>query len=579
MALSTKSSTPSRQQDTGSGPTSSVRATVTGVDRDGQLFRDQASVVSLKGKDCIYHSRHRPSPDVSVMIELQSAQGGKETWRSNAKVKHVSPLGSQQDVFRVTVELDRAHSLVIEASDTEETPKDAEGAEPEDGVPCPVVPPFTVPKPVRNMNAVSVAGENTKLNHEPTPAAVPAPPATLKDGGPLPSAGASADSPIKPSSTPTIAPAPRTMVADIVRSIMASEFGQLKRELQSAISNQVEGAVREPLQSLETKLERHSSARPVVTEETVRRMAVQAAENVQLEWATTKLQKIVAEAVRSAMTSEIEQRRSEVAALVSSEIEAALRGPVAARMDAALKQALETKMEEHFRTRPAITEDTVRKLAVQTAENVQLEWATTKLQKMVAEAVRQPLEAENEQRARQVHALVSSEIEAAIRGQVAAQLDATLKKALEAQWAEHVRRPPPITEETVRQIAASVAVHPQLQSSIDALAANLSERWAEAARGASTSAQQDVRSRIAATENLANQVVVSDIQGKLNSFGAEMDRIFHGQQTAALPSAPSVPQESDLQDREKRFREVLQTAGSQFEKEMKAALHKIFGKL
>jgi uncharacterized protein (DUF2267 family) len=234
-------------------------------------------------------------------------------------------------------------------------------------------------------------------------------------------------------------------------------------------------------------------------------------------------------------------------------------------------------MEQYARSRPSITEETVQELAIRAAENVQLEWAATKLQQLVAEAVRQPLEAECEQRGLQVHAVVFSEIEAAVRGPIAAQMDAMLKKALAAQWAEYARTPPPITEETVRQIAASVAQHPQLQSSIDALAANLSERWAEVAHSTSANAQQDIKSRIAATEHLANQVI-SDIQEKLNSFGVEMNRIFGAQQADSASSA-SGTQEPELQDREKRFREVLQTAGSQFEREMKSALQKIFGKL
>jgi len=642
MALSTKSPMPSLQQDKSSSHTNSVRATVTGVDSGGQLFRDGASVVYLKGQKCIYHSKFKPSPDSSVMIELQPAQGAKEAWRSNAKVKRVSPIRPQQDAFRVTVELDRAHSVVIDASDMEETLQDAEGVGPEDGVPCPVVPPFTVPKPVGDTN---VASEKTKPNHEPALSAVPAPPATHKDAGPIPSGGVSAESPAKPAPTPTITPAPRMMVADIVRSVTASEFGQLRRELQIAISDQVEAALREPLQTLESKIEQHSRTRPAITEETVRQLAVQVAENVQLQWATTKLQKMVAEAVRQPLEAENERRERQLYAVVSSEVEAAVGGLVAARMDEMLEKALETKMEQHFRSRPAITEETVRQLAVQVAENVQLEWVSTKLQKMVAEAVRsalasdieqrrrevaalvsseieaamrgpvatridatlektlgtkmeqhfqtrpalaelqkmvaeavrQPLEAEYEQRGRQVQAVVSSEIEAAVRGPVAAQMDEMLTKALEAQRAEYLRTPPPITEETMRKIVASVAEHPQFQGSIDALAANLSERWAEVARGATASAQQDVKSRIAATERLANQVV-SDIQGKLDSFGVEMNRIFGGQQTGSAPSSPSGPQEADLHDREKRFREVLQTAGSQFEREMKAALQKIFGK-
>ena len=518
MALSTQSPMPSLQQDKGSTSANSMRATVTGVDSGGQLFRDSARVVYLKGQKCVYHSRFKPSPDGSLIIETQAAPSGKEAWRSNAKVKHVSPMGPQQDAFRVTVELDRAHPVVIDAPGME----NAEGVGPEDGLPSPVVSAPAAPKPVCSTSAVPVTNETTKPDHSPAPAAVPAPPSTHKDEFPLPSGGASAGNPIKPS--PMVTPAPRTMITDIVRSVMASDFGQLGRELESAISNQVEAALQEPLQSLETKMEQHSRS------------------------------------------------------LVSSAIDAAVRGPLSARIDAALETALETKMEQHFRTRPAITEETVRQLAVQAAENIQLQWATTELQKLVAEAVRQPLEAENEQRGRQVHAVVSSEIEAAVRGPVAAQMDAMLKKALEAQWAEYVRRPPPITEETVRQIAASVAEHPQFQGSIDALAANLNERWAEVARGASASAQEDLKLRMAATERLANQVI-SDIQGKLNSFGVEMNRIFGQPQENSVPSSPSGRRESDLQDREKRFREVLQTAGSQFEREMKAALQKIFGKL
>jgi predicted methyltransferase MtxX (methanogen marker protein 4) len=519
MALSTKSPMPSLQQDKGPTSANSMRATVTGVDSGGQLFRDSARIVYLKGQKCVYHSRFKPSPDASLMVEFQSAQNGKETWRSNAKIKHVSPMGPQQDAFRVTVELDRAHPVVIDAPDMES----AEGVGPEDGLPSPAVPAPAAPKPVRNTSTVPVTNETTKPDHSPAPAAVPAPPSTHKDEFPLPSGGASAGNPIKPS--PMVTPAPKTMITDIVRSVMASDFGQLGRQLESTVSNQVEAALREHLQSLETKMEHHSRS------------------------------------------------------LVSSAIDAAVRGPVSARIDTALETALETKMEQHFRTRPAITEETVRRLAVQAAENVQLQWATTKLQKLVAEAVRQPLEAENEQRGRQVHAVVSSEIEAAVRGPVAAQMDTMLKKALEAQWAEYVRSPLPITEETVRQIAAaSVAEHPQFQSSIDALAAKLGERLAEAARDTSVSAQQDLKLRMAATERLANQVV-SDIQDKLNSFGVGMERIFARPQEDSVPSSPSGRREPDLQDREKRLRDVLQSAGSQFEREMKAALQKIFGNL
>jgi hypothetical protein len=545
MALTTKSPKPLLQQDKSSSRTTSLRVTVTGVDNGGQLFRDQASVVHLKGQECTYDSRYKPSADGSLMIEFQPGPSSKEAWRANAKVKRVSPSGPQQDGFRVTVELDRAHSVVIDAPDTDMTLPDAETAGPKDGGPRPVVPAAAPPEPVRPTNTVPITNEITPPLQSPTPVAVPA---------------------------------PRMMVADIVRSVMASELDQLRRELRSAISSQAEAAVREPLQALEAKIEQQARMRPAISEETVRKIAAQVAENVQVEWATTKLQKMIAEAVHQALASEYEQRGRELNAMVSSEIEAAVRGPVATRMDAMLDKALDAKMELHARAHPAITEETVRKIAAQVAENAQSEWAAAKLQSMVMETVRPALASEYEKRGRELNAMVSSEIEAAVQGPVAARINAILEKALDAQWAEYARTPRPITEETVRQIAARVAEHPQLQSSIDALAASLSERWAEVARSTSANVQQDVRARIAATEHLASEII-ADIQGKLNSFGMEMERILDRKQTGPVPSSSSRPQDSTPEGQEIRLRELLQTAGSQFEREMKAALQRVFGKL
>ena len=346
MALSTKSPMPSPQADQGSSHANAARATVTGVDSAGQLFRDQASVVYLKGQKCIYHSKCKPSSDGSVMIEIQPAQNSKESWRSNAKVVRVSPIGPRQDAFRVTLELDRAHSLVIDAPDPGVTLQDAEQVGPQGASSQPVVPAPAAPESLPSTSAVSVTKERTHPDQQPVTVA---PPATHKDASLPPSSAA-----------PMTTPAPRVMVADIVRSVTASEFAQLKRELQGAISNQVEAAMREPLQALETKLEQHSRTRPAITEETVRKIAAQVAETVQIEWATMKLQKMVAEAMRQPLASEQKERGREVSALVSSEIEAAVRGPVAAQIDATLEKALAAKWEQHSRTQPAMSEETVR---------------------------------------------------------------------------------------------------------------------------------------------------------------------------------------------------------------------------
>jgi hypothetical protein len=360
MTLTTKAPKPT--QDKSPSSTSTLRVTVTGVDSGGQLFRDQTTVVYLKGQECIYDSKYKPSADGSVMVEFPPGPGSKDAWRANGKVKRVSPGGSQQTGFRVTVELDRAHSAVIDAlaPDTGGELPGGVAADAQGGGPRPVV---TVPSaaPAQLAHATSTIPATNEIT---PPAQIP---------------------------VPVTLPAPRTMVADIVRSVMGSELEQLKRELQGTIPSQVEAALREPVKALEAKIEQQARARPQISEDLVRKIAAQAAESVHTDWATTKLQKIIADAVNSAVASECEQRGREIKALVAAEMEAAVRGPIASQVDSALEKALEAKMERYFRTRPSITEETARQIAAQVAENTQAEWAAAKLQPMVMDIVRPAL--------------------------------------------------------------------------------------------------------------------------------------------------------------------------------------------
>lgn len=641
---------------------------MTGVDSADQLFRDNAPIIFLKGQKCIYLSRFKPAHHGSVMVEIQS---GGDAWRSNAKVRGVSPAASEANSFRVTVELDRAHNLVIEDADVDPDPRASAAADNEPDDP-----------------------ETTHETHETAP--LP-PPAARK--------GSAADAPIKPAPAPT--PAARAVVADVVRSAMAAEVEQWKSGLRREIADTVEAALRQPLEKIEATIERHVQKRPTVTEESVRKISAQEAEKARLESASTS-HTAIAEAVRSAVAADSDRQRREIRALVAGDVEAALRGSLSARMDAKVEEEVSARFEEHSRKRPGVTEETARRLAAEVAQSVQLEWASTKLQKMVteavhsalaaesgqrraeitnlvsseieaatsgpiaaridaainkslttkieqhlqspsatealqkrvaeavdsalaaesgqrraettamvsseveaatrgpiatridatiektlatkiehyfqtpsaaqalqqlvAEAVHRPLEAEYERRGREVQAVVSSQIEAAVRGPIASQMDEMLRRALETQRAEYIRTPPPITEETLQKITANIAQHPQLQNSINTLAANLTERWTEIARNATATAQKDMNSRIADTERLANQVVL-DIQQKLNSFNTEMNRIL-GPPESASSAGGAQP---DQPEREKRFRELLQSTGANFEREMKAALQKIFG--
>jgi hypothetical protein len=659
----------------------SVVATVTGVDSADQLFRDNASVVFLKGQKCTYLSRFKPASNASVMIEFR---GGSEPWRANAKVRSASPA-AELDTFRVTVELERAHTLVVEAEDT---PSRSSGA-------------ASRGKSAGATTDAETGGESDapdSLEEMTAPESAPAASSTL----PPAHNGGRSSATIQPAPSPT--PAAKAAVTDVVRSIVATEVEQWKSKLQDEIADHVEAALRGPLESIDSKIEKRLGKQPAVTEDAVRKIAVQEAENAHAEWkSAAKL--LVSEVVRSAVAAETDRQRKEVRTLVSDEIEAAVR---ATHLDAKVEKAVEERLAEQSRKRPALTEESARRLAAEVAESVQLEWASTKLQKMVTESVRstlaaesgqrrteiitliskeveaalggplaaridaaventltgqiedyfrtssaaqslqervaeavrrvleaeqgqraqqlqdevskqieaavggpiaaridaaiekmlaakiesyfqtpsaiqslqrrvaetvhESLEAEYERRGKQIQAVVASQIEAAVRGPIASQMDQMLRKALETQREEYVRNPPPITEDALRKIAANVAKHPELQRSLEALSTNLLERWTDIARSATATVQKDINSRISETERLADQVV-RDIQARLNSFNSEMNRILAVQESTSSGDETS----PDQPEREKRFRELLQSTGANFEREMKAALQKIFG--
>jgi hypothetical protein len=231
-------------------------------------------------------------------------------------------------------------------------------------------------------------------------------------------------------------------------------------------------------------------------------------------------------------------------------------------------------MNEHLRANPIVTEDTVRQLAAQVAESVQLRWVTTRLQKMVAEAVRSALASDSEKRRAETRNLIS-EIAAALPGLLADKVDAAVEKTLAARIDQYLRTPSALS--ALQRAITEVARHPlDAEDSIDALVTNLSDRLTRTDRAETQSPPQDIRSRIAATEQLTNQVV-TDIQQKLNSFTAEMNRILGLQKTG--PSSESGVAQEGQPSNEKPLRELLQVTGSNFEREIEAALQKAFGKL
>jgi hypothetical protein len=216
-----------------------AQATVTGVDCQGQLFRDAAQVIFLKDKKCMYLSKIKPSPDNSLLIEMPN---GRESWRSDAAIRAVTRSLRDRSYFRVTLELERASSVVIETPEADE----------ESAPPAPVAAP--IPAPKVSVFASPVASTTPSLS-------------TPKPFAPLPSFPQNKDSvPAGPT------PAAKAAVNDVVRSIVVSEMEQWKREIQALIAGQIETVIEERLQALEARIEQQLNQLPVITAEAVQAM-------------------------------------------------------------------------------------------------------------------------------------------------------------------------------------------------------------------------------------------------------------------------------------------------------------------
>jgi hypothetical protein len=226
----------------------------------------------------------------------------------------------------VTLELERAHSAIVDVPE----PEPPEPSAPVEEAPSNVTP---FPNPVSQ--------EAPILAPPPAPAFE-----SRQEFAPLPSFPRRRNlaPPIPPPATnePASVSAPpqgvKAAVKDAVRAIMASEFEQWKCDIQSSFAGQIDAAFEQPLQRLEAKLvQKQNSA---ITQETVQRLAAEAAEAAVAEWAAAKLPKLIAEAVRVGLTANATRQASREATREE------VRPPAAATQQRAnqLIQELQQKM-------------------------------------------------------------------------------------------------------------------------------------------------------------------------------------------------------------------------------------------
>jgi hypothetical protein len=324
----------------------SLRAIVTGVDSTGQLFRDSAAtIIALKNHSCGYLSKNRPALDSVVMVEISD---GKETWRSNAKVKSSAP-SPELNVLRIGIELERAHPLLIDNSEADETLQPEKSKE--------VTSSFKPASPLQPDSSVRPTSDPAV----PKPAVSAPSQIDAAQPGPVRTAPANV-TPVSPSAE---------SITQVVRAVVTNEVAQWKREMQRTLSDQIALALREPLAALEKTVQQELRNTPSVSEDTVRQIAEQAATNAQIEWVGTKMEAVIADALRAALLADSERRRREVSFLVSNELEAALNGPLLDKIQKTISALVDEKMQDKAASVSAQRAETSGPVAQQIASEIE----------------------------------------------------------------------------------------------------------------------------------------------------------------------------------------------------------------
>ncbi len=326
----------------------SLQMTVTGSDADGKLFREPAVVLHLRGRDCIYRSKNRVQPDSWLMVEIRGNQKDAETWRAGAQVKSVSRAGPAQDLFQVSVELERAHGAVLIHAEEEEAARDVLAA---------------APDPTLEISPAAPTGPATALDAADVSIAVTPPVrpgltagrgyAEGRNGNPAAS-GAAADPCAEPDSglpdlASSVAEVSLPQIAEMIHDGVAAECERQMGELKGRISSEVEKAAQGILSArmaavleaaVETKMAQYAGTVPTIADKVVEQLAGRLAKIPQLEDSVDALSKGLTE-----RWSEISRKAAESAHQSVSAKIAAVEG-LAKQMIGGLERKLDLRRAE-----------------------------------------------------------------------------------------------------------------------------------------------------------------------------------------------------------------------------------------
>lgn len=341
----------------------SLQMTVTGSDADGKLFREPAAVLHLRGRDCIYRSKNQVQPDSWLMVEIRGDQRDAETWRAGAQVKSVSRAGPAQDLFQVSVELERAHGAVLIHVEEEEAARDIQAASPPRPLQGPPPPHAAAPDPTPEISPAAPPGPATVPDAADvwitvTPPERPGATADLgyaevrnensAASGAAADPCAEADSGL-PDLASSVAEVLLPQMAEMIDDGVAAEFERQMSELKATISSEVEKAAQGILSArmaaileaaVETKMAQYADTVPTIADKVVEQLAGRLAKIPQLEASVDALSKGLTE-----RWSEISRKAAESAQQSVSAKIAVVEG-LAKQMIGDLERKLDSRRAE-----------------------------------------------------------------------------------------------------------------------------------------------------------------------------------------------------------------------------------------
>lgn len=329
------------------GTSAAFNLTITGVDADGKLFRERATVHSLRERACSYRSMRKLQGGTWVMVEITSSQKGAEIWKGEAEVKGVSLTSAGNGQVEIQMELERPHSgVVTPAEEVMSTLQDSAASRtPEDEAPAANVVQMKDPKaaPAHHASTVTPVRQNP-AEHLPfsaaakpvAPVQAPAAVAPAAATRTAPAATPAAANPTMPSGVAPAVP-PKTMhapppgteekVMASVRSFMSTEIHRQREEMKAQVTLEIHKSVQAELAK---SMEGSVNAAVNTAMQTSMLPTVNQAVNATLG-------KEVDSAVRAAFKSALEPA---VTAALNAQLSKAVSAAVAAEMNVSLAKTV-----------------------------------------------------------------------------------------------------------------------------------------------------------------------------------------------------------------------------------------------